>query len=1816
MTQYGGYFDALNSQIVANDNKSKFKIAIRRLRLANVIDPVTNQLNLEAFVTFISNMDNHTNASGVVANTNADLFSLENLINILYNYYNPLININNIGNPNYILLDENNNYIHSPILERNPINTRESLKDARNNPISIIKYRLTQNFRLEKIQLNSKDISDRIAFRKRGAPYVNTGQGQMETDYDESHHLYQDYLEDIKMKSTLVNVLSTDYGNIGDLNFDIIQDYNNISIVDIIKVKLLESHMLMNDKFLSKIRETHTQKVLVELFNQLFNPLNLPTKHYNPINTMIETNTMDKFFGIIHSSNGLSPTPEGIARDIRINRTPGEQTITQLFDTIDMNTFQNEISLIITRFVEIINADVANRESNYGMCNLMNYIDRLEQPLNQNIIGILRMIINLFGPELIKVAKFDAFNEFNVKFTKIRKITIFQTIKDTITKYIYINRKDKEVNNTITADIDAYYTRMNNGDLLGNIFSTIFNNVTGQELNIRNFKPFIGVLNSIRTEPHVTNVIIVKKLFNFIVGISKIKEMEIYYRNDIRIINRIIEKLAIIISLFIDIVNDVQDRTILEGKLVRLDIPQDVITDIIDTTNTTATGTGNARAQQTEKNNKIVARLARVINEFFERLNIEDIQDNRNVDNYIEQYKNILREMLHRENMLFESIDRQLLALIENNATIDIIYNRFETNQQCYQPLQNNTNITLCDAFINENILNGILENLNTNRADFNLNPDMNLRDYISGKYKIFSRIPDNERIRFGDEYKFDINQPITQPVLDVPNNLSIGQTDINTIINQPIYHNMLYFIKQLTILTFYIYKTDKLLDTADNFGTGIGSMLAYINFNLILKNPTLYVNKRSLLAKIFGIPIGNINTITQKVIRPDNLPAVQAAIRDIRRNNYFSLYNDELISVDRIRTTVAQYGYNSRAEFNSRFGLISDLIFKMVEGSRVAYNRIVYSYPFEYFPDCIETGIRNFINLMIFKSNILNQSLLPESTFQPVREYYNRFVTLEQHRDIIAHEEWFKIFNIQLREIIRRRLPNLELEMWPNINQNNTRIHPVTINGVNYNNFADMNGGGIFFTIALLIFLYGDSDDLFEEISRLNLNNNNAESKRWVISKLDRIIKTQFPKLALKEEDSQYSITMDGVMHGTRDVLFIRIFNMRHYTHTGHSDIDYEGAQRNPEENLDLHNINTILNVAYPNIHKILLMRHLHINKRPNYNDILARSIMPERITIQGVANILQTILDPRYGGTYNFFTGIFNRDNQPADFSVDRFGNYNKIQLMTKLLYSYNSEVKYYIENVILYYCSLILNPGQLTIDKIQEIRAIDMFFSENGFSNLFINKLGVALHTEANTTYEYITNTIEAIPINNLERRINSSNSIAFLKIMPLFRNCITDMFLNKELFDSLIFEEQQLNHSTVNGRADNIFCKNLNKLIFIKVFAHYCLSDNKLDNFSKFMDILITTNINNNTIECLINNFWIFYYNNTQNNNNAKLNKIIFDRFIDKLSRYSGNSTVNINMIKLLFSVQTDILYNNTKIFNLRNLDQLSIIFDIPTISDRIKSLIVFTDPVKGEYFQGKDMVYEIAENMIEGIITGDKREFLLSRLNTVDFYQNPNPISDKINLKLALIQKEYLEVVLRRLINRKFIFYNNNKDIIIEHITNFFEKKPENRFIIDLHSMMQFDILNTETSMNIFILLVLNMTNPFILHLMAKYPKENYIRMVAVFQANPRNIPINSRNIIESLPILPRLRNPLTINDIYISTIESIVTTNERTKRPYTTTLQEIITANNRNPLGRQVQTILTYYTGNADNTQNGGYYKKYLKYKEKYIKLSNALNRA
>ena len=65
----------------------------------------------------------------------------------------------------------------------------------------------------------------------------------------------------------------------------------------------------MKHDIINKIRETHNQKVLVELFNLLYNPFNLPTKNYNPIKTMIETNTIDNPPSFLIATPPLFPWP-------------------------------------------------------------------------------------------------------------------------------------------------------------------------------------------------------------------------------------------------------------------------------------------------------------------------------------------------------------------------------------------------------------------------------------------------------------------------------------------------------------------------------------------------------------------------------------------------------------------------------------------------------------------------------------------------------------------------------------------------------------------------------------------------------------------------------------------------------------------------------------------------------------------------------------------------------------------------------------------------------------------------------------------------------------------------------------------------------------------------------------------------------------------------------------------------------------------------------------------------------------------------------------------------------------------------------------------------------------------------------------------------------------------------------------------------------------------------------------------------------------------------------------------------------------------
>jgi hypothetical protein len=955
----------------------------------------------------------------------------------------------------------------------------------------------------------------------------------------------------------------------------------------------------------------------------------------------------------------------------------------------------------------------------------------------------------------------------------------------------------------------------------------------------------------------------------------------------------------------------------------------------------------------------------------------------------------------------------------------------------------------------------------------------------------------------------------------------------------------------------------------------------------MIMQNKLLYVNKRKIIAKILNIPDENINTIRNKQLTPEektNITEFNILKEPNLFLNKFEIVKDDMVYIE--------------TKYGNRLNEISNIIFN-------TQDKYLYFYPIIYKnaygrPDCIETYIRNFINLIIYKNDNIDIKLLPETMYKPVLEYYNKYKSIRQHNNNFAHDDWMYLFNIDLKELIQKKIPHLENKLW---SEDPERI--------GLYNFTDMNGGGILFTIVILIFFYGgysDTDELFEEIRKIDLEIDNEESKKWVIDSLNKILHIQLPKIS--ETEIKYKITMNGNIDKFYDVLKIYIYNLEFYIHEYHADIN---IIKDDKDMIHLHHINSILNIAYPNIHKITLLKHLHINKKSiNLMDEKLKTIL--RFNMYG--RPFKTLLDPR-NSNYTYFKNNFDYENYGLEYDETIYGMPNKIQIMTKMLYTYPNELKYFIENIILSLSHFVNDKSILQEEHIKSIIYFDDFFSQNGFSNYFINRFNILFNAEEHITQTEYEEIEEGISMIKDYRYITfyKSDTYSFLKLAILFRKCITDIHINDELFEALKFIE-----NTVGGKIEISFTKNINKILFIKIFAHYCISDKKFDNFKKFMKILIEINFNNGYFECLINNFWIFYFNNSKPNDSnpddAKLNKFIFDKFLDIISKinYSNNT---IKTLFLFSSVQTEILYNLKNIISPTNIYALSPIFDYGKISSIIRKLIVFNN--KLEYFEGKNMVTKITDSILENIDIND---------------------TDMINFKLGIIQKEYIEVILENLKNTNITMYNSNKDKIIENISNFLIKLPENKFLIDLHEILEFEnpeILTEESKSirDMILYNIYNYANPNYIKLLFKYPKTNQ-KYNKISRKLKNNEIRNFDNMEKIISLLNTNKNEY--NEYYIDTVIDSIR-NEIDNVKYKELLQKFIIIHNKtqNTYTKYVKYLMDNYEpglhqkplldksdksdksdkpieiDEIDIHQKGGYYKKYLKYKEKYLILLNSI---
>lgn len=125
----------------------------------------------------------------------------------------------------------------------------------------------------------------------------------------------------------------------------------------------------------------------------------------------------------------------------------------------------------------------------------------------------------------------------------------------------------------------------------------------------------------------------------------------------------------------------------------------------------------------------------------------------------------------------------------------------------------------------------------------------------------------------------------------------------------------------------------------------------------------------------------------------------------------------DLLISNKRILDTFIKKSKNKSIVNNTK--IYNDL-YRYVYKKSNNYASFNYGHPHGV-PDCFESGIRNFINTLVYGNEIIIK--LPDNTIKSVLDYYDKYNTDAIIRSEEAYEKWFEITNKDILPILQKKV-------------------------------------------------------------------------------------------------------------------------------------------------------------------------------------------------------------------------------------------------------------------------------------------------------------------------------------------------------------------------------------------------------------------------------------------------------------------------------------------------------------------------------------------------------------------------------------------------------------------------------------------------------------------------------------------------------------------------------------------------------------------------------------------------------------------------
>lgn len=1594
---------------------------------SGIID-ISNNINIENFMKSIK--DNCDTDAGIKQET--PMSAHEIVLKIIY-YYNPLFYQNKIFNQhkNYAIVNNENKYILSNIVNDSDVH------------IFVID-------KLFNLQDNKQNIS------------INTFNNLYNDDLNfnllQNHQLYE-----------------TD-----DMDNNLPTKYEDIKLSDIIKIKLIESAIL-NNEFLDKFRYMYsynTYKDIETLINKYFNHLNSLTINDNPVKTMMNTDTIHLLLKLLHKPNDINREILKLLEPIT-DKDNSEIKLQQLL----FNGFQNN-------------------ESDNHLINLNKLTTYIADYFTQN------------NSEFESIAKFNSMNELNKYMIRLDKFSISIYAKHYV-NFLIKNFDDEikicksqisKLESEKTSFIREYSATINNA------------NITKYKDNLNSFFKNMGsLISKMKSNKITTDELNLVVFANYVNNILKVMNDTLDYTQLESLISYI-DRINISIKKSKTEIIDILKEYLQIPKLSEDDIETNI--DVIKT-------------NISSLNNKLSKDNPQIITPETTHKTTEEIEKLNHTFKMLNYVKNIIIEL-----------DKDIITNIEN---IHNTYSCFDFKESNILNVENimvkKKLIGFCDN-INQNIIDNIISNIEKNIKESPFNTTDIIKEEIS-KINLFKKT--NDEWVFGSLYASKIDNGTGDA-----NEFNDKINNINNIINKPLDNYKREFIIEITKLLINIYKTDhyiykKKKDFNTNLGIGFGTLITYIYIYRLFKTD-LYSNKRNIFMNLINIDRVikvDYKAITNTIKTPhnpfDEQNNIVTILKEINTKKFFTynlkkyvedmhvlcaktdlddieLYqrndsSDDSSDDSSYKPRLDRYDIDIY-EFTHEIFDISYNFLKFEKTTEVSQNILKNRYsvlkflvnkyciipdgvyvPADYYkiykngtriPDCVETTILNFINILIFKNNMLNIDSLPASTMTEIINFYKKFNTINKQDNINAHEELLYLFNDHIRPILQQKYATKEPPIFADYIWHDRTLY-------NNKQFGDIKSNFINITQILTLIFFGK--DALNDVNIVHgkIGFANKQTQQWVTLQFKKI-NDLFPENTITiheintQKDKKLAYT-HIVINNTHSLIM----------YIGHATVELLNV--NKKITPELFN-NYIIKI--PNMLNYTTFNSLYLDKSDDDDVYRFKNIITKILRLEysnyNIQQILNLILSTDIQSMISF-------DEDNEDYKVEDKVNYIIKKVKTKLLFTKNflnimAYSKFLLSDIVKLISTYIFNNYLPYIYYNLEYNAYDMIHPhKHKLKNLKI--LQQVLTIIDNIFYilgmekifmEYICN--QYITYNE-DPLMNSSYKISLL---TSFKKCL-NMFLTGDFkITSDIFTFSKDNQNT-----------NISILLFIR---HYYSSIKDDTNFKNFLTKII--DINKNNIEAIIQNFQYFEY--------IEQKKII-ELLIECIHAYNFENMYNFD-IRLLFA---KLYFNITKI----GIDKLNIIYSNFGIVDK--------------YIYGTDL----------SVIDMHKQ-----------YKYNNDKYIDKYN-ETDIIEKEYNLKIINSIHNKNILFFSNDKNEVLNYIKFSYIIEPVRYKHISLEKKCNmfnknFRLFDTE--------------NDF-------YPIKFFINKIYTtkFEVNLDEFTNNNETVKLSEREENEWEHNMTNNALYGSS--------DKIKALYDYIIKTY--------LNKTTETI----------PLNGGYYFKYLKYKQKYLKL-------